>query len=111
MTVKQETKLYFARSRSNGGLGDFFNKEISMERYCCDEWEPGIKALNDIILLKFARSGVDAYKGEPFKFCPWCGQGRDDIPADIPSLAEMRELLSPNVKARGCAHYEILTKE
>lgn len=48
-----------------------------MKKDCCDDWEPGIKALDEPIVLQAIRSGVDFYKGKPFLFCPWCGKKRE----------------------------------
>jgi len=41
----------------------------------CAAWEPNIKHVNDPIILQSARSGGSyQYKGQPFVFCPWCGE-------------------------------------
>ena len=67
-----------------------------MKKYCCDDWDNNIKKVDGPILLQSIRAGCDLYDGPIFRFCPWCGDGIEEQlpPEQIPSLDEMRDILS-----------------
>ena len=63
-----------------------------MKKDCCDEFEPGIKAIDGPIVLQAVRSGVlDFYKGKPFLFCPWCGKKieEEEVRNKMPDIKTM----------------------
>ena len=39
----------------------------------CDEWQNGIKQVNDAIIFCNFQGGGPKFNAEPFRFCPWCG--------------------------------------
>ena len=41
---------------------------------CCEYYQKGLDELNRIIITEQARNPKNMYKGEPFKYCPWCGK-------------------------------------
>ena len=45
-----------------------------MKLYCCDEWDQNIEKIDGPITLQSIRAGRNLYVGEPFRFCPWCGE-------------------------------------
>jgi hypothetical protein len=58
----------------------------------CDEWEPNIKLVNAPNAFLFARNPTTykGYEGEPFRFCPWCGDLLIRIRNNDPNLVRER---------------------
>ncbi|CAB4187669.1 hypothetical protein UFOVP1155_51 [uncultured Caudovirales phage] len=57
---------------SAGEAGETLNVGL----YCCADWESGIRAIDEIIILHSLRAGKDLYTGKQFSFCPWCGASK-----------------------------------
>lgn len=52
--------------------------EKKEEEICsCEDWEPGIEAINGFIVLGWSH-GIP-YEGKKFQFCPWCGKKNEEI--------------------------------
>jgi hypothetical protein len=45
-----------------------------MSKCICEKWIANIEKINAPIILQAARTGTAGYDGEPFIFCPWCGE-------------------------------------
>lgn len=46
---------------------------------CCDDWAENVSVIDTLMRMAHSYTALPVYEGPRFKYCPFCGQERDQV--------------------------------